>query len=580
MTISTESKTKSWTRWLVSTDHKVIAIQYALTALSMLLIAFCFVIIMRWQLAYPGTPVPFFGHFFNANHPWMPDGVLLPNFYNQLGAMHGTLMIFAAVVPLLVGAFGGYLVPLMIGAPNMAFPRLNLAGLWCYWAGGLILLYSFWAPTGPTNAGWTNYPPLADIETAGQTYWLVGLSFVYLSSLFLSINILVTVVQLRTVGMKLLRLPFFVWSQAVTAFLLILAFPPLAAAALLMLMDRLRGTSFFLPTGLIVSDKAVEVSGGGSALLWQHLFWFLAHPEVYVMVLPAFGILAEVITNNIRKPLWGYRAMVGAAVFMAFMSLLVWAHHMYLTGMGTVLSTFFQATTIIISIPSLILASCLLVSLWGGSIRFTTPMLYALAFLPMFGIGGFTGLPLAMAASNIALHDTYYVVGHFHYIVAPGTLFAIFAGVYHWYPKVTGRRMSDRLARIHFWPTLLFMNVIFMAMLLQGLGGLSRRLYDGGMTYGHGQEIFFLNKAASHSAFALGAVQLVFIFNFFYSLRFGAKAGENPWEATTLEWNAPSPPLFDGNFEFAPQAYRGPNEYSVPGATLDFSPQWEPEQVA
>ncbi|MBI2433414.1 MAG: cbb3-type cytochrome c oxidase subunit I [Candidatus Hydrogenedentes bacterium] len=564
-----------WWSWPFSTDHKTIALLYALSALSMLLLAFLFMVAMRWQLAYPGKALPLAKHLFSENHPWLPNGVMLPDFYNQLGAMHGTLMIFIAVVPLVVGALGGYLVPLMIGAPNMAFPRLNLLGLWAYWAGTLTLLASFFAPGGPTNSGWTGYPPLAVVEHAGQTYWLLGLAFIYVSNLLLSINIIVTIVQSRTVGMTFLRLPYFVWTQLVTAFLLLLAFPPLAAAAVLMLMDRLRGTSFFLPSGLVVSDKVLQVSGGGSALLWQHLFWFLAHPEVYVLVLPAFGILAEIITNNTRKSLWGYRGMVGAAIFMAFISMLVWAHHMYLTGMGTVLSSFFQMTTVIVSIPSLIIASALLVSLWGGSIRFTPPMMYALAFLPMFGIGGFTGLPLALAASDIALHDTYYVIGHFHYIVAPGTLFAIFAAIYHWYPKVTGRLMNERLAHLHFWPTLLFMNVIFMAMLFQGLAGVSRRLYDGGMSYAHGQEVFFLNKAASHSAFALAVVQLVFIYNFFRSLRHGQKAPENPWHATTLEWFAPTPPLRDGNFAEPPKAFRGPNEYSVPGALEDFTPQWK-----
>ncbi|MCL4691721.1 MAG: cbb3-type cytochrome c oxidase subunit I, partial [Candidatus Hydrogenedentes bacterium] len=413
----------------------------------------------------------------------------------------------------------------------------------------------------------------------GQTYWLIGIALVYLSSLFLAINIITTVVQLRTEGLTLMRLPFFVWSQLVTAYLLLLAFPPLAAAAVLQLMDRLEGTSFFLPTGLVISGKAMDVSGGGSALLWQHLFWFLAHPEVYVLILPAFGIIAEIIANNTRKPLWGYKGMVGAAIFMGFMSMLVWAHHMFLTGMGTAISTFFQATTLIISIPSIILATSLLVSLWGGSIRFTVPMLFALAFLPMFGIGGLTGLPLALSATNIALHDTYYVIGHFHYVVAPGTLFAIFAGVYYWFPKVTGRKMNDFLGKLHFWPSLLFMNAIFIPMLIQGLGGVSRRLYDGGATYGFGQEVFFLNKAATHSAFALAIVQIPFIVNFFYSLKWGRKVAENPWDATTLEWEASSPPRFAGNFERPVKAYRGPNEYSIPGQGQDFTPQWQPEET-
>ncbi len=577
--IDSERPQAGWFRRVISCDHKVIGIQYGLTALVMLFVAFCFVLLMRWQLAYPGQPVPLLGRFFGDNDLRMPGGVMLPNFYNQLGAMHGTFMVFLAVVPLLVGGFGTYLVPLMVGAPNLAFPRLSRAGYLCYLGGIIVIGASFFTAQGPANSGWTGYPPLSTIELSGQTAWLIGIALVYLSSLFLAINIITTVVQLRTEGLTLMRLPFFVWGQLVTAYLLLLAFPPLAAAAALQLMDRLKGTSFFLPSGLIVSGKPLEVSGGGSALLWQHLFWFLAHPEVYVLILPAFGIIAEIIANNTRKPLWGYKGMVGAAVFMGFMSMIVWAHHMFLTGMGTTISTFFQATTLIISIPSIILATSLLVSLWGGSIRFTVPMLFALAFLPMFGIGGLTGLPLALSATNIELHDTYYVIGHFHYIVAPGTLFAIFAGIYYWFPKVTGRKMNDFLGKVHFWPSLLFMNAIFIPMLLQGLGGVSRRLYDGGATYGFGQEIFFLNKVATHSAFALAVVQIPFIINFFYSLKWGPKIAANPWDATTLEWQTSSPPRFAGNFDQPVKAYRGPNEYSVPGQAEDFTPQWQPEEA-
>jgi cytochrome c oxidase subunit 1 len=568
-----------WLRRAISSDHKTIGIQYGITALVMLFVAFCFVLLMRWQLAYPGQPIPMLSGLFDENDARMPGGIMLPNFYNQLGAMHGTFMVFLAVVPLLVGAFGTYLVPLMVGAPNLAFPRLSRAGYLCYLGGILVIGASFLTEFGPANSGWTSYPPLATIELGGQTYWLVGIALVYISSLFLAINIITTVVQLRTEGLTLMRLPFFVWGQLVTAYLLLLAFPPLAAAAVLQLMDRLEGTSFFMPSGLVVTGKALDVSGGGSALLWQHLFWFLAHPEVYVLILPAFGIIAEIIANNTRKPLWGYKGMVGAAVFMGFMSMLVWAHHMFLTGMGTVISTFFQATTLIISIPSIILATSLIVSLWGGSIRFTVPMLFALAFLPMFGIGGLTGLPLALSATNIALHDTYYVIGHFHYVVAPGTLFAIFAGVYYWFPKVTGRKMNDVLGKVHFWPTLLFMNAIFIPMLIQGLGGVSRRLYDGGATYGFGQEVFIWNKVATHSAFALAIVQLPFLINFFYSLKWGEKVAENPWDATTLEWDTSSPPRFAGNFDAPVKAYRGPNEYSVPGQAQDFTPQWQSEEA-
>ena len=283
--------------------------------------------------------------------------------------------------------------------------------------------------------------------------------------------------------MTWLRLPFFVWVQFITAFLLLLAFPPLEAAGILQLMDRVLETSFFLPTGLVVGGQDVDVSGGGSPLLWQHLFWFLAHPEVYVLVLPGMGIVCEVIANNTRKPIWGYKFLVGSVVVLGFLAFIVWAHHMYMTGMGTVISAFFQTTTLIISIPSVIILTCLFISLWGGSIRFNTPMLFALAFLPMFGIGGLTGLPLGFNFSDVALHDSYYVIAHFHYVVAPGTIFAIFAGVYYWFPKMTGRRMSEYWGKVHFWLSLIFMNLIFLPMFAQGMAGMSRRMSDGGATY-------------------------------------------------------------------------------------------------
>jgi len=557
-----------WQKYIFSTDHKVIGIQYGLTSMFFLLFGFGLMLLMRWQLAFPGQPLPIIGGLFAE--AFMIGGVMTPDFYNTLGAMHGTIMVFLGVVPLGVGAFGNYILPLQVGAKDMAFPKLNMASYWVYFLGGVVMLISFCLPGGAASSGWTSYPPLSDIATSGQTAWLIGMLFLITSSLLGSVNFIVTAVQLRAPGLSFMRLPIFVWAQLVTAFLLVLAFPPLEAAGVLQLADRVLGTSFFLPSGLVVAGEPLAVSGGGNPLLWQHLFWFLAHPEVYVLILPAIGIIGEVFATNCRKTMYGYNTLVYSLIFLGFMSFIVWAHHMFMTGMGTTLSNFFQATTMIISIPSIIVLTTYLLNLWGASIRYTVPMLFALAFLPMFAIGGLTGLPLGLTAADIYLHDTYYVIGHFHYVVAPGTLMALFAGVYHWYPKVTGRMLNEFWGKVHFWVTLICFNGVFAPMFIQGMAGVSRRLYDP-TQYAHAAVVQSTNVFMSASALILALVQIVFLLNIFLSLKRGKKVeSDNPWDSTTLEWATPTPPPH-GNFTSDVVVYRGPYEYA--GENREFSPQ-------
>jgi cytochrome c oxidase subunit 1 len=591
-------------KYVFSTDHKWIGIQYGITALLFLLFGFYLMMMMRWSIAYPQRPMPewmslLFNDAWKAR--WLQDGKITGETYNMFGAMHGTIMVFLGIVPLGFGAFGNYVTPLQIGAPDMAFPKLNMASYWLYLIGGLVMCLSFFMESGAAKSGWTNYSPLAGFADgqvvnqwlAGQTQWLIGLVLLISSSLLGSVNFITTIINLRARGMTWMRLPFFVWAMLVTGFLLLLAFPPLEAAGIMQLMDRVTHSSFFMPTGLYTkSDGLAELSGGGSPLLFQHLFWFLGHPEVYVLLLPAIACVAEIIPCYTRKPLWGYKSMVYGVMVLGFLSFLVWAHHMYMTGMGAGVSAWFQTTTVLVSIPSVILLTALIISLWGGSIRFEPAMMWACAFLPMFGIGGLTGLPLAFNLADIHLHDTYYVIGHFHYVVAPGILFGLFAGIYHWYPKMTGRFMSRKLSHLHFWPSLICMNVLFFPMLVQGMAGFHRRWYNGGDAYldkvKDGTNVFGqtvvqhidLNILMSWGAWALAVAQIPFIINLFGAKYFGRKVeSDNPWNATTLEWATPTPPGH-GNFLTEPAVYRGPYEYSRPDHHEDFLPQWaEPKRT-
>ena len=567
-------------KYVFSVDHKVIGIQYLITSFLFLLIGFGMMMLMRWQLAMPAP-----GDDFNPENlgfirstlasvfgeSRMPYGYMAPEFYNQLGAMHGTIMIFLGVVPLGVAAFGNYVLPLQIGADDMAFPRLNMASYWTYLVGGIVMMSSFLAPGGAPQSGWTSYAPLSVTAPPGQTYWLVAMIILILSSLLGAVNFIVTTLNMRAKGMTLGRMPIFCWAQLVTAVLLLLAFPVLQAGAMFQLLDRVADTSFYIPKDMFYGGTIFPRAGGGSPLLWQHLFWFLAHPEVYVLLLPAMGIVAEIVATNTRKPIFGYKELVGSFILIGALSFVVWAHHMFVSGMRTSLANLFVTTTMTISVPSVAILTCLLLSLRGGQIRFNTPMLFALAFLPMFGIGGLTGLPLGFAPTDLYLHDTYYVIGHFHYVVAPGSLIVLIGATYYWFPKMFGRKMNETLGKIHFWGTIIPMNFVFFPMLIQGMWGMQRRLSDPTLQW-HNLPVQGWSWVIGIAAAVMFVMQLPFLFNFFYSIWNGEEAGDNPWQSTTLEWACPSPPPH-GNFESPPEVYRGPYEYSVPGHDSDFWPQ-------
>ena len=546
---------------MFSTNHKDIGTMYLIFGAFSGVLGSCFSLLIRMELAQPGNQI------LGGNH----------QLYNVLITAHAFLMIFFMVMPALIGGYGNWFVPIMLGAPDMAFPRLNNISFWLLPPSLLLLLSSALVEVG-AGTGWTVYPPLSHITSHSGGAVDLAIFSLHLSgasSILGAINFITTIFNMRGPGLLMHRLPLFVWSVLITAFLLLLSLPVLAGAITMLLTDRNFSTSFFDP------------SGGGDPILYQHLFWFLGHPEVYVLLLPAIACVAEIIPVNTRKPLWGYKPMVWSIVILGFLSFIVWAHHMYLTGMGPVISTWFQTTTVLISVPSVILLTSMIVSLWGGSIRFNVPMLWAVAFLPMFGIGGLTGLPLAFNLVDLHLHDTYYVIGHFHYVVAPGILFGLFAGIYHWYPKITGRHMDTFLGHLHFWPSLVFMNVLFFPMLVQGMAGFHRRWYNGGDAYlskaADSENIFgntvaewiHLNPIMTFGAFMLALAQIPFFINFWLSIFVGKKIkNDNPYDATTLEWATPTPPPH-GNFTFDVAAYRGPYEYSREDHEGDFYPQWE-----
>jgi cytochrome c oxidase subunit 1 len=569
-----------WQICRFSRDHKIIGIQFLISSFLWLIIGGLLALAIRWQLAWPWSGMPIIGKMLFASE----GGQISPEFYTMLFTMHGTIMIFVVIIPMMLGAFANFLIPLQIGYKDMAFPTLNMMSYWIMWPGFICFLLSFFVAGGAAAGGWTSYPPLSAIFDAapgsgrGQTLWILGVTFVGTSSMMGSVNYMTTIINCRAPGMTMFRLPLSTWALFITAILQAFALPVLTAAGFLLLADRALGTTFFVPAGVYVNSELIP-DNAGIPLMWQHLFWFYAHPAVYILILPSMGIVSEVISCNSRKPVFGYRPMVYAIAAIAGLGFVVWGHHMYTSGMNPILGLSFMLTTIFIALPSAIKTFNWVATMWGGKLRVTTPMLHAVAFVASFIIGGLSGIIMAATPVDVQIHDTYFIVAHFHYVAATSVLFGIFAGTTHWFPKMFGRSMNETLGRLHFVLTFLFINGTFFAMHQVGAAGMPRRYAD----YLHIEQLVHLqplNQMITVSAMGLGLAQLLFIVNFFYSMFHGPKASKNPWHATSLEWSTPSPPPH-GNFETILTVYRGPHEYSPPQTKLDFLPQWiAPDKIA
>ena len=552
--------------YIFSTDHKMIGRQFLFLGLIMMILGGFLAMLVRWELGWPETPVPGFRWLLPET-----EGVITADVYNMLFTMHATIMIFFVVMPLLVGAFGNFLIPLMVGTRDMAFPVLNMLSFWVALLSGILILAGFFVPGGHAAGGWTSYAPLtADPQytgvTWGQNLWNISLIVLAFSSMMGSINYITTIINMRAPGMTFFRLPLSIWSLFIVAILLLLALPVLTAGLALLLFDRMAGTSFFSP------------AGGGEPLLWQHLFWFFGHPEVYILILPGMGITSDLISVFSRKPIFGYKSMVGAMVAIAFLGWIVWGHHMFQSGMNPALGASFMTSTMLIAVPSAIKTFNWLGTLFRGSIRFTVPMLNALAFVSMFVIGGLSGIYMANTPVDIFIHDTYFIVAHIHYVVFGGSIFAMFGAIYYWFPKMFGRHMNEALGKIHFWLTFIAFNCTFFPMHILGVGGHMRRIYDPTQYEFITNnplapiQLQSINVFITISAFVLGTVQILLFVNVFWGLFRGKVAERNPWQANTLEWIAPTP-VPHGNFVQIPHVYHGPYEYSVPGADEDWLPQ-------
>jgi cytochrome c oxidase subunit I len=565
-------------KYIFSMDHKMISKQFLVTGIIMGTIGMLMSLIFRLQLAYPETSFPIFETILGE---WGKGGKIDPNFYLALITIHGTIMVFFVLTAGLSGTFSNLLIPLQLGARDMASPFLNMLSYWFFFTSSVVMLSSLFVQGGPASAGWTIYPPLSALPKAipgsgtGMTLWLVSMILFIVSSLLGSINYVATVINMRTKGMKMTRMPLTIWAFLFTAILGILSFPVLFGGSLLLVFDRSFGTSFYLNE--IPADLAGGIERvGGSPILFQHLFWFLGHPEVYIILLPALGITSEVIATNARKPIFGYRAMIGSIMAIALLSFIVWGHHMFITGMNPFLGSVFMLGTLIIAVPSAVKTFNYLGTLWKGNLRLNPQMMFAIGLVSFFISGGLTGIFLGNAALDINLHDTYFVVAHFHLVMGSAAIFGMICGIYHWYPKMFGRMMNESLGHIHFWMTIVSAYCVFFPMHFMGLAGVPRRYYAF-TAYDQFNVFVDMNKFITYAAFMGGIAQIIFLFNFFYSMFKGKKAVQNPWESNTMEWTTPVEHLHGNWPGEIPQVYRWPYDYSVPGHDKDYIPQTTPD---
>ncbi len=566
-----------WTKWVFSEDHKVIAKQYLITGIFWAILGGLLSLIFRLQLGFPDANLewlrPILGDWITV------QGKIQPEFYLALVTMHGTIMVFFVLTAGLSGTFANFLIPLQLGARDMASGFMNMLSYWFFFVSSVIMFSSLFLETGPAAGGWTIYPPLSALPQAisgsglGMTLWLISMALFIVSTLLGGINYIATIINLRTHGMSFTRMPLTIWAILFTAIVGLLSFPVLFASVLLLIFDRSFGTSFYL-SDIYIAGEALAHSGG-SPVLFQHLFWFLGHPEVYIVILPALGITSEIIATNSRKPIFGYKAMIGSLLFIAVLSFVVWAHHMFVTGMNPFLGSIFMLLTLIIAIPSAVKIFNYVTTLWQGNLRFTPGMLFSIGMVSYFLTGGITGIFLGNAAIDIQLHDTYFVVAHFHLVMGSAAFFGMLAGIYHWFPKMFGRMMNAKLGYIHFWISFVGVYLVFFPMHYIGIAGFPRRYYTW-TNFDTFSGWFDLNMLVSIAAICTFAAQFIFLFNFFYSIFRGQKAPANPWNSNTLEWTTPRLPQHGNWPGEIPSVYRWPYDYSKPGAKDDFIPQYIP----